>query len=70
MLPDNRQRRILDLLAEQGFVQIAQLCELFKVSEMTVHRDLKQLATEGKLRKVRGGAVLPADVSNQRPTFV
>ena len=57
MLPINRHQRILDLLNEQGIVHIGQLSEEFDVSEMTIHRDLAQLETEGYLRKVRGGAV-------------
>lgn len=57
MLPINRHQRILDILNEQGIVHINQLSQEFDVSEMTIHRDLAQLETEGYLRKVRGGAV-------------
>lgn len=57
MLPINRHQRILDILNEQGIVHISQLSQEFTVSEMTIHRDLAQLETEGYLRKVRGGAV-------------
>ncbi|MCB9422827.1 MAG: DeoR/GlpR transcriptional regulator [Ardenticatenaceae bacterium] len=57
MLPINRHQKILDILNEQGIVHIGQLSEEFNVSEMTIHRDLAQLETEGYLRKVRGGAV-------------
>lgn len=57
MLPAERQQRILDLLQNQGMVSIANLSELFQVSEMTIHRDLERLAADGLLRKVRGGAV-------------
>jgi DeoR family transcriptional regulator, copper-sensing transcriptional repressor len=68
MLPINRHQRILDLLNEQGIVHISQLSEEFDVSEMTIHRDLAQLETEGYLRKVRGGAVpvpIPPHTSGQ-----
>lgn len=68
MLPINRHQRILDLLNEQGIVHIGQLSEEFDVSEMTIHRDLAQLETEGYLRKVRGGAVpvpMPPHTNNQ-----
>jgi hypothetical protein len=60
MLQNDRHRQILTILAEQSSVQIAELCRLFDVSEMTVHRDLNQLEAQGRLRKVRGGAVLAA----------
>ena len=57
MLQNDRHGHILALLEEQGSVQIAELCQLFDVSEMTVHRDLNQLVAQARLRKVRGGAV-------------
>jgi DeoR family transcriptional regulator, copper-sensing transcriptional repressor len=57
MLPINRHQKILDKIKEDGIVHINQLSQEFNVSEMTIHRDLAQLETEGYLRKVRGGAV-------------
>lgn len=57
MLPFNRRQQILTLLDERGSVSIAHLSHVFQVSEMTVHRDLDELAAEGLLRKVRGGAM-------------
>lgn len=59
MIPTNRQQQILSLLAEQGTVQVDDLSRRLGVSAMTVHRDLDALEQSGKLRKVRGGAVLP-----------
>ncbi len=57
MLPADRRKRILELLAERGIVRIGELSRALGVSAMTVHRDLDRLAAEGRLRKVRGGAV-------------
>lgn len=57
MLPADRRRRIIKLLQEEGRVVIANLSRAFGVSTMTVHRDLDRLAADGRLRKVRGGAV-------------
>ncbi len=57
MLPADRRKTILSLLDEQGSVRVDELSQLFDVSEMTVHRDLQQLAAQGSLQKVRGGAV-------------
>lgn len=70
MLQINRHQRILDLLNEQGIVHIGHLSQEFDVSEMTIHRDLAQLETDGYLRKVRGGAVPvshPPQMTNQSP---
>lgn len=59
MIANHRQQFILDALASQGSVRIDDLAGALNVSAMTVHRDLDQLASAGRLRKVRGGA-LPA----------
>ena len=58
MLPADRRSYILSLLAERGMVRIDELSRALGVSVMTVHRDLDRLAVEGRVQKVRGGAVL------------
>lgn len=56
-MPTNpRRERILNLLEEQGQVQVRDLVEQFGVSEMTIRRDLEQLAAEGYLLRTYGGA--------------
>jgi DeoR family transcriptional regulator, copper-sensing transcriptional repressor len=60
----DRRQQLLALLREQGSVTIHELSRLFAVSEMTIHRDLDQLAKAGQLRKVRGGAVLPSEAAD------
>lgn len=71
MLPINRHQKILDILNEDGIVHISQLSQEFDVSEMTIHRDLAQLETEGYLRKVRGGAVpVPAPLQKSGQSTV
>jgi hypothetical protein len=60
MTSNQRQHYILESLASQGSVRIDELTGALNVSAMTVHRDLDQLASAGRLRKVRGGAV-PAE---------
>lgn len=57
MLQAHRHQQILNRLQENGIVHIHELSQDFAVSEMTIHRDLDQLETEGRLRKVRGGAI-------------
>jgi DeoR/GlpR family transcriptional regulator of sugar metabolism len=44
-------------VAQNGQVTVADLCEMFGVSEMTARRDLRDLDHEGLLRRVHGGAV-------------
>ena len=51
-----RQELIAEYLLQHSSAQIQDLAEQFKVSTMTVHRDLDELERQGMLRKVRGGA--------------
>ena len=53
-----RQAQILDLLTRQGRLSVAEIVELFSISEATARRDLEALAGEGKLQRVHGGALL------------
>lgn len=56
-LREDRLRLILDLVQKMGSVHISDLSRRFGVSEMTIHRDLEELASRGLIRRVRGGAV-------------
>jgi len=62
MLTSQRKKAILDTLARDGQVLAKQLSETFGVSEDTVRRDLRELAGEGLLQRVHGGA-LPASTA-------
>ncbi|PXW40683.1 DeoR family transcriptional regulator [Erwinia sp. AG740] len=59
MLTTQRKQRILEQLAAEGQVLAKQLSDAFGVSEDTIRRDLRELASEGRLQRVHGGA-LPA----------
>ncbi|WP_269506515.1 DeoR/GlpR family DNA-binding transcription regulator [Burkholderia sp. IMCC1007] len=59
MLTTQRKKVILDALARDGQVLAAELSAQFGVSEDTIRRDLRELAAEGLLQRVHGGA-LPA----------
>lgn len=63
MLAQQRQVRILAELRRAGAVRVADLTDLLGVSDMTVRRDLEQLAAEGVARKVHGGAVVAGQVA-------
>ncbi|HEV7833891.1 MAG TPA: DeoR/GlpR family DNA-binding transcription regulator [Caballeronia sp.] len=62
MLTFQRKKAILKTLARDGQVLAKQLSETFGVSEDTVRRDLRELAGEGLLQRVHGGA-LPASTA-------
>ncbi|MBY4865685.1 DeoR/GlpR transcriptional regulator [Burkholderia sp. Bp9017] len=59
MLTTQRKKAILDALARDGQVLATELSVQFGVSEDTIRRDLRELAAEGLLQRVHGGA-LPA----------
>ncbi|AKJ27710.1 DeoR/GlpR family DNA-binding transcription regulator [Caldimonas brevitalea] len=56
-LADERRGRIRELLALQGKVRAQHLVQLFGVSEDTIRRDLTDMAEQGLLRRVHGGAL-------------
>jgi len=57
MIQTERWQSILKLLEEQNSVTVSQLCEMLGVSDMTIRRDLRDMDSEGLLRRVHGGAV-------------
>lgn len=61
-----RRQRILARLADDSFVHVSQLTKAFGISEVTARTDLDALADEGRLRRVRGGAV-PGRVALEHP---
>ena len=66
MLPAERRQLILDAIVNGRSAGVVELARRFAVSEMTVRRDLGRLAREGKLTRVRGGAMRVRD----EPPFV
>ncbi|MCK7226316.1 DeoR/GlpR family DNA-binding transcription regulator [Enterobacter asburiae] len=57
MLTSQRKQLILEKLGAEGQVQSKALSILFDVSEDTIRRDLRELAAEGRLQRVHGGAL-------------
>jgi DeoR/GlpR family transcriptional regulator of sugar metabolism len=62
MLKEERQQRILELLAGAHRVVASELPHVLSVSADTVRRDLDELAEAGHLRRVRGGALARSGV--------
>jgi DeoR family fructose operon transcriptional repressor len=51
-----RRSQILERIQRDGGVTVAELARDHAVSNMTAHRDLEQLARDGLVERVRGGA--------------
>ena len=63
MLNLERQAKILELLEENGKVEVADLARRLAASEVTIRKDLKELDSRGLLRRAHGGAVRAETVS-------
>ncbi|WP_454848546.1 DeoR/GlpR family DNA-binding transcription regulator [Rhizobium binxianense] len=66
MLTSQRKNHILEILRRDGQVVAKRVAEEFSLSEDTIRRDLREMATEGLLKRVHGGA-LP--ISPDLPDF-
>ena len=57
MLSSQRKQLILDILTDEKQVISRELSQRFSISEDSIRRDLRELAAEGKLQRVHGGAL-------------
>jgi DeoR/GlpR family transcriptional regulator of sugar metabolism len=66
VLTAERRQAIIDRLTIDGKVVASELVTSLGVSEDTVRRDLKELDSQGLLRRVHGGALPPTPIVNPR----
>lgn len=52
-----RKQLIIQTVEEKGAADVRELADLLQASEMTIRRDLAQLATTGLIYRTRGGAM-------------
>lgn len=64
-----RRQRVLDLIQKQPGIRVPEVARLLGVSEGTVRNDLRALAADGQLKRVRGGAVVEAGQRAEAPAF-
>lgn len=62
-----RQNQILQFILRNQRISITDVCENFSVSEATARRDLETLASEGKVQRVHGGAIVLAETPPESP---
>lgn len=58
LFAEERRRRILELLREEGSARVASLSDTFSVSEPTIRQDLERLERQGHVVREHGGAFL------------
>ncbi|GAA1556663.1 substrate-binding domain-containing protein [Actinomadura kijaniata] len=59
MLADHRHNAILEELRRHGSIRVSDVADRLGVSAVTVRRDIEQLAAQGLVTRVHGGATLP-----------
>lgn len=64
MSQEERLRDIQIIARRDGRVTVDGLAAYFDVTMQTIRRDLTELADQGKLQRVHGGAILPSTVAN------
>lgn len=57
MLKEERKYYILQQLEALGSISVTDIVDDLNVSDMTVRRDFDELESDGKLKRVRGGAI-------------
>ncbi len=57
MLTHQRKQYLLDLLQREGQIVARAVSDALGLSEDTIRRDLRELAKEGLLERVHGGAL-------------
>lgn len=62
----NRKSHIIKELTTKNKVEVSELCRLFDVSEVTIRKDLTDLANKNLLIRVRGGAILMPNVASDQ----
>lgn len=67
MLVEQRRRKILDLLEQEGQITVRDLVERFTISAVTVRSDLDALSATGALVRSHGGAVRQLEATRDYP---
>lgn len=60
---EERRARILKILNGSGNVFVSELAKQFRISEMTIRRDLTKLEREGAVLRTHGGAIIRDKIS-------
>lgn len=67
MFPEERRIKIVNVLKQDGKVEVDNLASNLEVSEMTIRRDLEFLEDKGLLLRTHGGAIYRNIISYETP---
>lgn len=68
-LKEERQQLILETVRDNGQGTVTELSRRFGVSQVTIRRDLRELAAQGALRRAHGGAVAATPAPPEPPVI-
>ncbi len=57
MLAEERKRKIMNIIEKSRIVKVTELSKELEATEATIRRDLEELQSQKKLRRIHGGAV-------------
>lgn len=57
MISESRKQQIIDLIRKDGSVRVADLSQLFDISEVTIRNYLTDMESKGLLTRTHGGAI-------------
>jgi DeoR/GlpR family transcriptional regulator of sugar metabolism len=66
-LKEERHQRIVEMVRQSRQATIAELSRAFEVSNVTIRRDLRELAALGVLRRAHGGAIAAVPAPPEPP---
>ncbi len=69
MLANERQQQILGRILAQESASVTELSEQFNVSSVTIRNDLNQLADQGRVVRIHGGARIAHDRARQEYSY-
>jgi DeoR family transcriptional regulator of aga operon len=64
MLIGQRHRRISELVGQRGKITVAELAQMFGISQVKARNDLNALAETGAVVRTRGGALAQSDTGD------
>ena len=68
LFAEDRKRRIVEIVNENGKATVAALCAAFDVSSATIRNDLRELEDAGALRRTHGGAINRRNIGYEQNT--
>ena len=69
LMKEERLQRILEVINKDGHAKAGDLAWNFEVSEITIRRDLNELAERGNIRRAHGGAII-SNTANGEPPII